>query len=84
MVKTLLSNAGGVGSIPGLGAMIPHASGPKKSQNIKQNQYCIKSIKALKNGPHKKKRSLKKKDKVYQINREKLINNGMIFELFNI
>ena len=26
----LLSNAGGVGSIPGLGVMIPHASGPKK------------------------------------------------------
>ena len=29
MVKTSPSNAGGVGSIPGQGAKIPHASGPK-------------------------------------------------------
>ena len=30
VVKTLPSNAGGVGSIPGWGAKIPHASWPKK------------------------------------------------------
>ena len=34
VVKTLLSNAGGVRSIPGRGAKIPHASWPK-NQNIK-------------------------------------------------
>ena len=37
MVKTLLSSAGGAGLIPGWGARIPHAWGPK---NIKQKQYC--------------------------------------------
>ena len=37
VVKTLPSNAGGQGSIPGLGAKIPHASWPEK-QNIKQKQ----------------------------------------------
>ena len=36
MVKISPSNAGGVGSIPGWGAKIPHDS-PKK-QNIKQKQ----------------------------------------------
>ena len=50
----------GRGSIPGLGARIPHASWPKK-QNIKQKQYCNKFNKDFKNGPHQKK-SLKKKD----------------------
>ena len=30
VVKTLPSNAGGEGSIPGQRAKIPHASGPKK------------------------------------------------------
>ena len=30
MVETLLSNAGGVGSIPGQEAKIPHASRPKE------------------------------------------------------
>ena len=41
VVKTLLSNTGGVGSILGWGAKILHASQPK-SQNIKkknQKQY---------------------------------------------
>ena len=33
VLKTLLSNAGGVGSIPGRGTKIPHASSPK-NQNI--------------------------------------------------
>ena len=34
MLKTLPSNAGDVGLIPGRGGKIPHASGPK-NQNIK-------------------------------------------------
>ena len=55
MVKTLLSNAGGAGSIPGQGAKIPHASRPKY-QNIKQKQYCNKFSKDFKNGPHQKKK----------------------------
>ena len=42
MVKTLPSNAGGAGSIPGRGAKIPHASRPK-NRNIKQKQYSIKT-----------------------------------------
>ena len=51
VVKTLPSNAGGVGSIPGQGANIPHASGPK-NQNIKQKQYCNNFNKDIKNSPH--------------------------------
>ena len=47
MVKTSPSNAGGVGSIPGVGAKIPPASWPK-NQNIKQKQYCNKFNKDLK------------------------------------
>ena len=43
-----------MGSIPGQGAKIPHASQPK-NQNIKQKQYCNKFNKDLKNGPHQKK-----------------------------
>ena len=38
VAKTSPSKAGGVGSIPGLGAKIPHDLLPK-SQNIKQEQY---------------------------------------------
>ena len=60
MVKTSPSNAGGVGSIPGWGAKIPHASQPK-NQNIKQKQYCNKFNKDFKNGPDQK--ILKKKKK---------------------
>ena len=41
VVKTLPSNAQGMGSILGWGARIPHASWPKK-QSIKQKQYCNK------------------------------------------
>ena len=58
MAETLPSNAGSVGSIPGRGAKIPHASWPK-SQNIKQKQYCNKFNKDFKSGPHQK--ILKKK-----------------------
>ena len=53
VVKTLPSNAGGVGSIPGWGAKVPHASGPK-NQNIKQKQDCNKFNKDFKNGPLQK------------------------------
>ena len=51
MVNTSPSNTGGVSSIPGQGAKIPHASWPK-NQNIKQKQYCNKFNKEFKNGPH--------------------------------
>ena len=54
VVRTLPSNAGGAGSIPGQGAKIPHASWPK-NQNIKQKQYCNKFNKDFKNSPHQKK-----------------------------
>ena len=41
VVKTLPTNVGGVGLIPGHEAKIPHASWPK-NQNIKQKQYYNK------------------------------------------
>ena len=56
MAKTSPSSAGGVGSVPGRGDKIPHASQPK-NQNIKQKQYCNKFNKDLK----KKKWSTSKK-----------------------
>ena len=59
-LRVHLPNAGGTGSIPGQGAKIPHASGPK-NQNIKQKQYYNKFNKDFKNGPHQKKK-LKKKN----------------------
>jgi len=52
LVKTLPSNAGGVGSIPGHAAKVPYALWPK-NQNIKQKQYCNKCNEDLKNGPIK-------------------------------
>ena len=58
VVKTLPSNAEGVGSIPGRGSKIPHASWPK-NQSIKQKQYCNKFNKDFKICPLKK--NLKKK-----------------------
>ena len=54
VIKTLPSNAGGMGSIPGLGAKIPPASWPKK-QNITPKQYCNKFDKDFKNDPPEKK-----------------------------
>ena len=60
MVKTLPSNAGGVGSIPGQGIKISHASCPK-NQSIKQKQDCYKFNKDFKNNPHQKKIEKKKK-----------------------
>ena len=62
VVKTSPSNAGVADSIPGQGAKIPHASGPKK-QNIKKppknrSSIVTNSIKTLKISTSKK--SLKK------------------------
>ena len=50
-VKTSLSTAGSVGSIPGRGDETTHASGPK-SQNIKQKQSRNMFSKDFKTGPH--------------------------------
>ena len=55
MVKTLPSNAGVAGSIPGERAKIPHALQPK-NQNTLQKQYCNKFNKDFKNGSHQKKK----------------------------
>ena len=56
VVKTLPSNAGGVGSIPGEEAQIDPtclvAKKKKKTQNIKQKQYGDKFNKDFKNCPH--------------------------------
>ena len=57
MVEILPSNTGGVGSITGQGAKIPHASRPK-NQNIKQKQYCNKFYRLLKMVHIKKKKNL--------------------------
>ena len=55
VVKTSLSKAAGVGSIPRQRAKIPHASCPE-NQHIRQTQYCNKFNKDLKNGPQQKKK----------------------------
>ena len=47
VVKTLPSNTGDVGSIPGWGGKIPHASQPKH-QNIKQKPCYNKFSKDVK------------------------------------
>ena len=57
VVKTSPSNAGGAGLIPGQGAKIPHASGPK-NQSIKWKQYCNKIDKDFKNSPLQKKKCI--------------------------
>ena len=54
VVKTLPYNAGGAGSISGLGTEIPHASEPPKSEHKQQKQYCNKFNKDIK----KKKKNL--------------------------
>ena len=46
--QTLPYNAGGAGSISGLGTKIPHASEPPKSEHKQQKQYCNKFNKDLK------------------------------------
>ena len=64
MVKTSPSNAGGVGSIPGQEAKIPHALWPEK-QNIKQEQHWNKFInKNFKNGPQQKKKKKERKKSI--------------------
>ena len=60
VVRTLPSNAGVAGLIPGWGAKIPRALWPK-NQTIKEKQYCNKFNKDFKNSPHQKKKILKKK-----------------------
>ena len=62
VVKTLPSNAGGAGSIPGWGDEILHASYPK-NQNIKQKQYYNKLNKDFKNGPHQKKKKKRERER---------------------
>ena len=69
MVKTLPFNADGVGSIPGQGAKITHASWP---ENIKQKRYCKKFNQDFKNGLHKKYIYFKKT--VYQVSKWILTN----------
>jgi len=59
VVKTLLSSAGGAGSIPGGQVKILHASWPNNQNINNRSNIVINSIKTLKNSPHKKK-SLKK------------------------
>ena len=59
VVKTLPSNAGGVGSIPGQGAKIPHVSW-SKNQSIKNRSNIVtNSIKTLKMVHIKKKKKKK-------------------------
>ena len=56
MVETSPSNAGGVGSIPGQGAKISHASRPE-NQNINNRSDIIRSsMKILIKGVHIKKK----------------------------
>ena len=50
-VKTMPSEAEGVGLIPGWGAKTPHTSQPK-NQNIKQKQYCSQFSEDFKNDLH--------------------------------
>ena len=45
LVKTLPSNAGGVGSVPGQGTKIPHASSPKNQNIITGAIFITSSIK---------------------------------------
>ena len=47
VVESSPSSAGGVSSMPGQEARIPHASGPKKP-NMKQKQHCNKFNKDFK------------------------------------
>ena len=54
MDKTLLSNAGDEGSIPGWGIKT-HMTCGQKNQNIKQKQYCTTFNKDFRNCPHLKK-----------------------------
>ena len=81
MVKTSPSNAAGLGSIPGWGAKIPHALGPK-NQNIKQRQYCNKFNKGFKNGPHLK--NLKKKKKERKKESQRSLKNLLLGQGYKV
>ena len=59
VVKTLPSNAGNKGSIPGWGAMSPHVLWPKSKKH--KIETITNSIKTLKMVHLKKKKSLKTK-----------------------
>ena len=59
VVKTLPFNARGAGLIPGLGAKIPHALGPKSQKTYNRSNIVANSIKTLKTWSTSKK-SLKK------------------------
>ena len=63
MVKTSPSNAEGVGSIPGQGAKIPHASRPKTPKRENRSNIVTNSKKTLKMVHIKKKKILKEKKK---------------------
>ena len=67
VVKTLFSNARGVGSIPVQGARIPHALLPKTQRENRKN-IVTKSIKTFKRVHIKK--SLKKKKKELLISKK--------------
>ena len=56
MVKTLPSNAGGAGSIPGQGVEIPHALWPKNQNTKNRSNIVTNSIKTLKMVKKKKKK----------------------------
>jgi len=60
VVKTSPSNVGGADSVPGRGAKIPHAWGPK-TQNLKHSTIITNSVKTLKMVHIKKKKTLKPK-----------------------
>ena len=47
VVKTLPSNAGGVGSVSSLGATIPHASQPKNPKGKNRSNIVTNSIKTF-------------------------------------
>ena len=56
VIKTSPSNAGGARSIPGQGAMIPHASWPNPRKTQNRSNIVINSIKAKKMVHIKKKK----------------------------
>ena len=76
MVKTLPFNAGDAGSIPGLGARV-HMPNGQKNENMKQKQYCNKTIKTLKKWPTSKK---KKKEGIFNPASDFLFHPGYVKE----
>ena len=57
--KDFIFHAEATGSIPSLGAEIPHVLQPK-NENIKERQHGNKFRKDFKNGPHQEKRNFLK------------------------